>query len=444
MVSVEDMARCREQRAARQRALLYDCGGCVLSFTLNIAGAVKTNPLIEKGFDLGLRLIFSSLRYAGFTARGTQILREKTGCEMLCQVEGRALDVKRALCTLEEADDFGRLMDIDVIGKDGVKVSRLDVGLKPRRCLLCDKEAAVCGRSRAHSAESLFQKAEAIMRDRLIADAAERLSALAQKALLFEAAVTPKPGLVDRENNGAHTDMDLFTFLESAAALHGYFASCVRQGAYLQSQAPEQTMERLRFLGRFAEDEMLKATRGVNTHKGALYGLGILLGAAGRMLPNDFSAEALLSAAGEIARREKEALPLHAASGEQTGGVRQFARLGCAGARGQAAGGFPLIGKVGLPALHRALREGMTLNDAAVYTLLCLSAEADDSNVFKRGGEQGQAWLKARAKALAVLPLQKEGVRQLDRDCIRRGLSPGGSADLTAFTLFVYFVTEER
>lgn len=444
MVRVEDMARCREERVRRQQLLLSGRGGCAVSFTMNIAGAVKRTPLIEKGFNLGLRLIFAALRYAGYAPQDIDIRREETGCEMLCAVDAQALDVKKALYPLEEQDDFGRLMDIDVIGADGMKVARGDVGLPPRTCLLCGELASVCGRSRAHSADSLFLRAEAIIRQRLVEEDAVRLGALAQKALLLEAAITPKPGLVDRDNQGAHRDMDLLTFMASAAALRPYFEQCVRTGAHLQEEPPPRTMERLRFLGRFAENDMLAATKGVNTHKGAVYGMGILLGAAGRLWGKKRTQDSLLGAAADIAREEADRLPVLAASGEDTAGVRLFQASGLTGARGQAAAGFPLVRSVGLPCLYAALESGMSLNDAAVFALLSLMAKADDSNVFKRGGQEGQTWVREQARALAALPLNMEAVRGMDRACIRRNISPGGCADLTAFTLFVYFMMEDN
>ena len=76
---------------------------------------------------------------------------------------------------------------------------------------------------------------------------------LACQALLYEAAVTPKPGLVDRANNGSHRDMDFFTFQASAAALWPYFARCVRIGSDTRALPPEETFARLRTAGKLAE-----------------------------------------------------------------------------------------------------------------------------------------------------------------------------------------------
>jgi hypothetical protein len=114
----------------------------------------------------------------------------------------------------EEADDLGRLFDIDVINTDGSKLSRNTA----RRCLICDSTVQLCARNRTHTAKELYHRAIQIIRNALEHDKTARIAACAQQALMYEALVTPKPGLVDRSNSGSHTDMDVFTFAASASA----------------------------------------------------------------------------------------------------------------------------------------------------------------------------------------------------------------------------------
>ena len=109
---------------------------------------------------------------------------------------------------------------------------------------------------------------------------ADRIASYAVEALLVEAAATPKPGLVDRANNGAHGDMDFFTFQKSAAALAPYFTEFVRAGAG-EGRSLHTLLSELRPIGRAAESAMYARTGGVNTHKGAIFSFGVLLGAAG-------------------------------------------------------------------------------------------------------------------------------------------------------------------
>lgn len=94
---------------------------------------------------------------------------------------------------------------------------------------------------------------------------------------------TPKPGLVDRRNSGSHTDMDSFTFMSSAAALYPYFEACAKVGRETMDRPAPETFAALRPLGCEAEGEMLDATGGVNTHKGAVFSIGITCAALGRL-----------------------------------------------------------------------------------------------------------------------------------------------------------------
>ena len=439
-VTVEDMANCREQRAQTQREMLAKYSTPLVSFTMNIPGEIKTNPLLQRGFALAEDAILRRLQGAGFHPLEVRHTRAFTGWEMLCAVLGDALAIKKALCPLEEADAFGRLLDIDIIRLDGSKVSREDVGMPPRSCLLCGQAAAVCGRSRAHLAQELFNRVEEIVREKVTLSMARQAGETAQWALLTEAAITPKPGLVDCRNTGAHQDMDLHTFLASAAVLRPYFEQCAQAGAMMAGEEAAQCMPRIRALGLLAQDSMLQATGGVNTHMGAIYGLGILCCAAGRVLERNeaLSSDALLKTAGEIAARETDSLKTLAAQGAATGGVRQYVLYGLTGARGQAAEGFPSVRDIGLPVLTQGLDKGLSLNDAGVYALLALMEQVHDSNLIRRGGMEKQQQLMEQVRKMRKEKPALERVRGLDEQLIRDNLSPGGSADLLAFTLFVY------
>lgn len=112
----------------------------------------------------------------------------------------------------------------------------------------------------------------------------EKIAAFAVESMLYEVAATPKPGLVDRANNGAHNDMDFFTFMSSAAALHDTFDLMIKLGVQKQSSPIQELLPMLRKEGRLAEKKMFEATGGVNTHKGMIFSLGILCGCCGWIL----------------------------------------------------------------------------------------------------------------------------------------------------------------
>ena len=228
-VTIAEMAAAREARAMAQMTLLgRHKGAVVVCLTMNIAGPVKMNRRIEQAFDWGLSEVRAVL--APQKLHFSHAIREKTGTEAIFCVEGDAMEIKRRLCALEDGQDVGRLLDIDVLYGLGEKVSRTELGLSARKCLLCDQPAPVCARSRAHSVEELRARTEQIIRAHFEREFARRVGETAQQALLFEVAVSPKPGLVDRLNAGAHADMDLFTFMQSACALGEYFEACARTG----------------------------------------------------------------------------------------------------------------------------------------------------------------------------------------------------------------------
>ncbi len=420
-VTVADMGAAREARAQRQRALLAEYRAPLVCLTMNIAGAVKVTPEIADAFAEALDLILRQLARHGARALHVETNEVFTGFEGYIAVDAKALTIKRWMAQIEDADAFGRLLDIDVLAPNGEKVSRADIGLPARACLLCGNEAALCARSRAHTSEALFCEATRILRERAQKQTADRIAELATRALLYEVAVTPKPGLVDLRNTGAHDDMDVFTFLSSAASLTPYFALCAREG--MSGRAPDALFARIRYPGMLAEDDMLRATGGVNAHKGAIFTLGVLCCALGALADKPFDARAACLFCGDMTRA--------ALASEKS-----------AGARAEIAAGLPSVRDVALPALEGQLQAGRSLNDAAAYALIALLASVRDANVVRRSSEEKAALLREEARAL-LTRFSLEDARTLDDACIRDGVSPGGCADLLAAALLLRFMASE-
>jgi holo-ACP synthase/triphosphoribosyl-dephospho-CoA synthase len=271
----------------------------------------------------------------------------------------------------------------------------------------------------------------------------EQIAAHAFVALNQEFLTTPKPGLVDKNNQGAHKDMGIRHFFASANALRPFFCRFAETGFLTRDLSPEETFARIRPIGMEAEQEMLRATGGVNTHKGAIFTMGLLCAAAGRLSPDQWQTETLLAQCaamtkGLVAQDFGGITPENA----KTAGERIFAMHGVSGVRGQAEAGFPAIAKAGLPILRQGLSKGLSLNDAGCITLLHLLAETDDTNLIHRSDYQTQQQIRRDVTAL----LEKDPfpslsvIEELDRDFIQRNLSPGGSADLLAATFFLYFL----
>lgn len=399
-VSLEQVLLARENRAGRQQRLLAQYGLPLISFTMNMAGPVKDTPLSRFAFQAGVAALTKRLLGGPVSCCLTEAV---TGCEALL-VYDRPAQALKDVCMELESTEVGRLYDLDVLDAAGEKLSRPEM----RRCLVCGGPVAVCSRSRAHGLDAICAETAR----RLAEFACTTLGNLAADALREEAALSPKPGLVDSRTNGAHTDMDLLLMLRSAETLRPWFCRMVRLG--LDGAAPAQ----LQNAGRQAEEEMLQATGGVNTHKGALYALSLLLAAMGRHLSGAQESVFSLAAA--------DAAALAPPVGTHGSQVRR--RYGRPGAREEAMDGFP-----SLQATLQATRSQPPLG-----VLLWSMAHLSDSNLLYRGGEAGLAFAQNEAERILRLPqTQWEAeLTALDAEMTRRNLSPGGSADLLALTLF--------
>lgn len=341
-----------------------------------------------------------------------------------------ALAAKRLAIAFEEQDPGGALLDLDLLTADGKPLGREQAGHGARACAVCgQRPASACIVGGAHAQpeiESAFRALLQGLPDR--PEPAEALAGLATRALLYEAAITPKPGLVDRQDAGAHRDMDFYSFIDSALKLKPWFLYCARQGAGLDIP-PEDMLARLRPRGLVAEREMLQATGGANTHKGLIFSLGILCAAAGRGEAADVPS--LCALAGQIAAPALSD-PLGDSHGDR---VRR--RYGGQGARGEAARGFPAA-QAALPVFLEALSAGHGIDEAGRRALYRIMALIEDSNVLHRAGQEGLRFMQEGAEALISGGFPREEALAFDRALQARGISPGGSADSLALCLFLW------
>lgn len=194
-----------------------------------------------------------------------------------------ATALKTITTAIEDENRLGRLYDMDVLDGNLNKLDRCLVGGKSRDCIVCGAPGRGCASRRLHSVSELQTAVNRILTAHFQEEDAREIGNLAVQPLLEEVATTPKPGPVDRRNTGSHRDMDMDTFQKSAHALTDYFCGCVRIGMQTNHAVGEDTFYALRRLGLQAEQDMYRATGGVNTHKGAIFTIGILCGAVGRL-----------------------------------------------------------------------------------------------------------------------------------------------------------------
>ena len=264
---------------------------------------------------------------------------------------------------------------------------------------------------------------------------AGRLGRLAVASLHAELVCAPKPGLVTPFDTGSHDDMDAATFMRSLFALRGYYVAIAQAGA---GGAPFARMQQL---GIAAEAAMNRATAGSNTHRGAIFTVGLLTAAAASLRANGMrvSADAVCD---EVRSRWGEAiLAAQPANGSSHGQV-VARRFGAGGARREAAAGFPALRAIAVPALRHALADGAPADAALIQTLMTLVAATEDTNLLHRGGREGLAYAQGRAREFldggGVFAVGwRECLALVSRDFVARWLSPGGSADLVACASFL-------
>lgn len=254
-----------------------------------------------------------------------------------------------------------------------------------------------------------------------------RIGRAASLALYDELALSPKPGLVTMVDRGSHRDMDARTFMRSLIALRGYFVDMAHLGASGADFAALQQR------GIQAEQRMLQATGGVNTHRGAIFMLGLLCAAAGSAL----AAGILLQPAvvrEMLMMRWGDALAVRAERPSTLPGGIAVRRYGLRGAAAEAAAGFPVLFQTAIPALRTAEATGLGRDAALLDTLFHVISTLDDSNLAHRGGLTGLLY----AQQAASTYLKAGGAARVDgfeaahgiaREFVRRNLSPGGAAD---------------
>jgi triphosphoribosyl-dephospho-CoA synthase len=324
--------------------------------------------------------------------------------------------------------------------------TRMDANASPplERCLACEAEEGPPPAARSSIKTRWHLVVEPIAIDRCTL-----LGALASQALIAEAELTPKPGLVDRRGPGAHADLSLSLMRRSAFAIEPFIRRMAFQS--INQHPGPRLRATLAATGRGAENAMLRVTNGSNTHKGAIWTLGLLAAAAAlnqtRANRFSFDAAAIARTARLVASFEDsyESAPnakRQTPNAPLSHGQIVATKYGVKGARGEAIDGFPHIVEVGLPVL-RARRSAHALEPVArLDALLSIMAHLDDTCLLYRGG-----WLALQAAqqgAAAVIAAGGAGssrgwqhLLSLDRRLLGLSVSPGGSADLLAGTLFL-------
>ena len=417
-VTMEDMLAEREERAAHSMSLTDR--GTVVCMTMNLIGEYKVLAFSRAVFDTYCYVVNTAI-----SATYSEYLHKDTGDTAFFVTDLPPADVKRICEMIEDAEPTGRLLDIDVFDENGEKLSRHS----KRRCLICDKPAAECSRSRAHGVPAIRERTQFLLSDFY----AKEVCAMAEQALIDEVDTTPKPGLVDRNNSGANPDMTYDMFIKSAEAISPYFGKMFTIAGCFSGIGAEMA-DVLRKVGMEAEHAMFAATGGVNTHKGAIYSLGLMCAGAGFVLSYNGSFRDMVKAAAEIAFELSYEI-----TDQHTHGIEACKKYGVTGARGEAIGGFRTVLYAFDRIKYYADDRGLDTNTAYPLAINDIMAVMSDTNVLHRAGMEGLEFMRSEAKAIAEMRENQriDDMKELDEELIKRNISPGGCADALACALLM-------
>ncbi len=268
------------------------------------------------------------------------------------------------------------------------------------------------------------------------------------KALLYEVTAGVKPGLVDRFNTGSHTDMDIFTFIDSTCAIGRFFEDFANIGYEWENLSPSCLLS-IRPLGIECEKTMFAATNGINTHKGAVFSMSIISACAAYCykiygkIETDTLCDSCSKILGNIANdfknlENKEKL---------THGEKLYLKYGTMGIRGEALSGFKSVRKYALSEIKKLDNPIYKKEEVLINTLLALIVNVEDTNILARSDIQTMNLASAVAADClklggAYTDKGKKAILNADKLFCELNISHGGCADLLAVTIALYFLSK--
>ncbi len=421
-----------------------------LSLSLNIAGYPKSSPQIHLFFneiikELALFLLANRIK----THENNKILtKDEAGDFYLIPLSSENKSVKEIKNITEDFEEnhaLGRLIDIDIFSSSGESIS----SGKKKECYFCGKYSAIsCMRNKRHTYKEIRQKfltdIQNYQKEKQKQKWVKTLSSAALKAVLYEVSLSPKPGLVDYFDSGSHKDMNFYSFINSSAILSPYFKEFCLIG-YKFTGDYNKALPKIREIGLSAEKAMFEATGGVNTQKGIIFLFGIALFSAAKEFSetNTFTEKGFRRIVKEISKNIVEN-ELKINKKAHTNGEKVYSKYGKTGEgiRREVASGFETIFRSAIPYLSKNLSPNKIKGQKELTlilqeALLRIMVINNDSNILYRSGLETLDELKSLSKKV-LEGLQK--YESLSYFCSKKNISPGGSADLLAVSLLIYFL----
>ncbi|MDO5088207.1 MAG: citrate lyase holo-[acyl-carrier protein] synthase [Leptotrichiaceae bacterium] len=417
----------REKRAEYQKKLIEKYKKPLIVLKANFPGKNKNLPLADNITDalseeIG-KLFEKDIIF-------TESFRNAEGKFFFYILNGDAYNIKKSAVILEESHELGRCADIDVHTSQGNLLSRKDIGNSFRKCFLCNDRAHNCVRSMKHSYEELYNFLEEKYRSYI----AHKLSTAALEGLIYEVSCYPSFGLVSPLSTGSHKDMDFYTFLESGFSIEKAFYQMARIG-YSDTDM-DTAFSTAREIGKKAEISMMKITGNVNTHRGLIFLMGIVILASARNFYSGKNIKKMPELIKEITKNILDDFKNIEKKENLTNGEKLYIKYGFTGIRGEVREGLTDIFEDILPFYNGKLK-CYDKNTVCSMTLIKLMSIINDSTIVHRHGMDTLNEVKNRAASLIGVSEQKK-LKDFEKWCIENNISPGGSADILAVVIFLH------
>lgn len=427
--------------------LLTGKGLPCLSFNLNIPGFPKSNSTTKSFFRLCLTVLKYHLKshLIEIHIKEAAEICDSAGDFFLVPFsEGRLSlpEIKQICEDFEENHPYGRFLDVDINDHLG---NTLSSG-KSKLCYFCNDQPAIeCRRLNRHDQEEvrdyMFEKMAEYCTISKQSQFAKRLSSFALRAILCEISLTPKPGLVDKFSNGSHADMDFQTFINSSAAISGWFEELFEAGLNFKNDDLTKALPVIRNIGLQMESEMFRVTNHVNTQKGIIFLMGLSLFSCGRLYAEGarFETQIFRRIVQDICKDLVRKELMDTARSKNSHGEVVFQKYGISGARGEAESGFETVFEMGLPQLAGMVHMN---NQDLTNCFLSIASKNEDTNILYRCGPDV---LKAFQKLCknALDNFNDKNYAAIGEFCQQKGISPGGSADLLAVSIFLWLMIND-
>lgn len=274
-----------------------------------------------------------------------------------------------------------------------------------------------------------------------ISDITFSISELAIQSMLYEVSSYPSPGLVSPVSKGAHKDMDYYTFIDSTASLIKPMILCAEAG--FSSKDCESIFNDIRSIGIYAEKDMFKKTGGINTHKGMVFLMGICVAAVAKALHDKENFSSIHHIIMQMTKGivDKDLKNIKSSQSKLSHGEYLYLNHNVLGIRGEVEKGLPLVFNYSLELYEK--NSMLSKNDRMIHTLIGIMQHCEDTTILYRHSMDMLKLVKDKAKIIMDMGAMntKEGrhaVVELNEEFISKNISPGGSADLVAVTMFLY------